>query len=320
MRRLFVVLLSALLLCGCAPLEQNNINKEGVIETRSFVEVIDSRETEILNTSDASGTLPRKETNMNIDVIDGEGMIPLLFIETEIYKDRAYVLGAGKDGVFYYADQFKYNGKSLYNENIYDGRMMLENEPAESPIMEEQCILQFQNPYGECFTTTHQGLTTDGEASVEYIYVFTQLPKNTVQADGLYLGSYEEANMFPQHAEYSKQCVVCDLDGNGVRDTIMWELFENRLFEFAPLNYSDYLYDYQVTIEQNGTVYTIENDRGQTVLKHGMAVFVADVDQNGDFEVIIYERDGLNPRVIMIYDFDGTTFVERKVCPIVIMN
>ncbi len=318
MRRLFVVLLSALFLYGCAAPKQSVYSKDVSNESSPCVGPIVSTELETLNTSDFQESLPYEKSD--IDIVDGKGMIPLLFIETDIYKDRAYVLGAGKSGAFYYAEQFIYDGAPLYSKNIYEGRMMLWNEPASSPIMEDGRILQFQNSYGECFDTTHQGLTTDGEAAVEYIYVFTQLPENTVKTDGLYLGSYADASVFPRNAEYSEQCVVSDLDGNGVSDTIMWELIKNRPFEFAPLNYSDYLYDYKVTIEQNGTVYTIENDRGQTVLKHGMTVFVADVDQDGDFEVIIYERDGLNPRIVMIYDFDGTTFVERKVCPIVIMN
>ena len=318
MKRFLITIIVVIALCGCSAPEQSDGTPS---ERNNTIESTSADELEIMDTTGTWGTPPKVMLDKKVEVIeDGEGMVPLLFVETDIYKDRAYVLAAGKEGNIYYADQFEYDGEPLYGEYLFEGRMILKDEPATSPIMEEHRLLGFQNACGDSFTTTHQGLRTRGETAVEHIYVLVQLHENGVRTDGLYLGSYADVNMFPQDAEYSEQSVLVDLDRNGVKDCVTWELIEKEPFEFEPLDYSDYLYDYKVTIEQNGKVYTVENDQSTSVLKNGMAVFVADADQDADFEVIIYEKNGLNARDVMIYDFDGTTYVLRKACPVTIMN
>lgn len=321
MKRLLLIFFSSLVLCSCAVTRPNVCVTNTVTEPETSISSEPSTITEMENcdTPGTWGEFPLVKSNIDVEVVDGDGMIPLLFIVTDIYMDRAYLLTAGKDGNVYLAEQFKYDGKPLYSDFLYEGRMMLKDEPATTPIMEEDRKLFFLNSHGESFTSDHQGVTTTGMRGVYYIFAHVHLPEDTVLTDRLYIGSYADAYMFPENATYEDNRIIADLDRNGVQDQITWEMRKNKPFDFPLANYSDYLYDYTVSIERNGATYTIINAPGDTVGKDDMQVFVADADQDGEFEVIVFEKVNLNFTSVMLYDFDGTAYVMRRACPITMM-
>ena len=92
-----------------------------------------------------------------------------------------------------------------------------------------------------------------------------------------------------------------DLDGDSSPELVSWS--------FTPADpglYGDGYYYYTITVEQNGTAYTIPGTEYLPTSKDDLAVFPADLNQDGYYELIIAERRMSRFGYVSIYQFsDG---------------
>lgn len=245
--------------------------------------------------------------------IDGTGMIPLLFVDTKADPSRALLICAGNNGEVYLADRFTYDGASLYTVDGY-GRLEDLDRPTTTGILEIGRSLTFIDPKGAIYENSATSLTTTGRIYASFVMAKAQLEKSPAVEQRFYIGSYADADMFPTDVVYEDNCIQADLDGNGVMDCVSWTLTEDRPFRHDAFNYDGYLYSYQLVIELNRAEFTFDPYVEYSKVGAGdYQIFVADVDQDGMFEIVRYMKESLVFDSIAVYDFDGTTYNKSMV-------
>ena len=299
MKKIRCVLLIVFLLCGCSG-NSKDIN----IPNNSINSIFQSTEspTESDVTTAVNYEPPPVYLEREINTVDGTGAVPLFFIDTTIHQDRAYLMFASKDGMIFVADQFLYNGESLYSKYLYDGRMILQDEPANSPIFEENRELVFKSNCGKDFRIYSNKLTTTGRTSDEFILTHIHFDSSIPDYSNLYIGSYADTEIFPREIEYFENSICIDLDQNGKKDSIVLEMLENDQDEF---------YDYKITIERNQGFFEITNDEYSKVAQNDVQVFVADIDQDKEFEIILWKKTYSRFSSITVYSFYGIEYQDE---------
>ena len=301
MKRLLLCVLTIVLLCGCSfTPNKHQLTQESNMQDVSFP--TESPQTETTLVTDTTDVL-----------LDGTGMIPLLFLKTDIFKDRAYLLAAGKDGVVYGAEQFAYSSDPLH---ISDEIESLKEKPVTTPILEDNRQLQFISTSGQSFFCYHNGITATEETAVNHTFLYAYLPENTKMSDGSYLGSYADVKIFPEKALYLDGCIELDLDQNNELDRISWEYVADTAVNNHPSGYDDYLYDYKLAVERNGAVYIIPNNNKNLVVKNGLQVFAADVDQDGEYEIVVFETMITNSCYGTIFGWNGSAYELQQYCTV----
>lgn len=241
--------------------------------------------------------------------IDGEGMIPLLFTYAKYDKYSTYLIGAGNNGEFYIADRFAYNGKSLYipREEIYG--CDYQKGPYNTKILDTERPVVFTDFGGSTVKTTVTGLNSDFMSIIEFLQMKPQLEQQLPETSRFYLGTYEGVEMFPRDAACIDNYIQVDLDGDGTEDLVYLALFEDHYGEEPNFDYAGYYYAYKLNITRNGKTYTFLPYASYDRAAQGdTRVFVADVDQDGEYEVLMYRMTYHRFDGLTIYDFNGQQY------------
>lgn len=315
-----ILLALAMLFCSCAPrenaetsrsAESSTIPSETTIPTEENTTTEETTQAETENPAWAEYEQWVEEIT---NPLDGEGMIPLLFVDSTADAGRAYLICAGNNGEVYLADRFAYDGGPLYSVEGY-GRLEDVDRLSTTKILDLEQSLQFIDPSGKSVATTADSMTTTGRIYASLVMAQAHLTKKLPSGSEYYVGSYQNAEMFPADALYTDNSISADLDQNGTADKIQWTLTEQEYVEDEFLNYFGYYYSYEVTAEYNGTTYTIcsSYDDYDVVAKGDVQAFLADVDLDGMLEIVVYTKALLRFDSIYVYDYDGEKFAESLV-------
>lgn len=315
-----IMLALAMLLCSCAQPENSETSRSAESSTTPSETTMPTEEnTTTEETTQAETENPvwaeyERWVEQITNPLDGEGMIPLLFVDTTADGGKAYLICAGNNGEVYRADRFTYDGGPLYSVEGY-GRLEDIDRPSTTKILDLEQKLQFIDPSGNSVATTADGMTTTGRIYASLVMAQAHLMKSLPGSSEYYVGSYQIADLFPADAVYTDNSISSDLDQNGTVDKIQWTLTEKEYVEDENLNYSGYYYSYEVTAEYNGTTYTLcsSYDDYDWVAKGDVQAFFADVDLDGMPEIVVYKKVLLRFDSIFIYDYDGEGFTESLV-------
>jgi len=246
--------------------------------------------------------------------IDGTGMLPLVFVDTQKDAQIGYLICAGNDGQVYISDRFEYNGASLYWEKT-PGTYVIDYQkgPYSTEILDLNKELVFRDFKGNCVSGKVQNLTGDYMTIIEFLQIRTHLDQPLPAESRLWFGTYADVDMFPEDAVYTDDGVIVDLDGDGAEDRIRVELTQvpDSYTEDPFTGYTGYYYSYEYYVTKNGRTFRFKPFTSQIhVTPDDFAVYVADVDLDGEYEIIEFMYYSKRFGGISIYDFTGSTYEE----------
>lgn len=229
-----------------------------------------------------------KSTGITID----NQITTVLFWEEN--NDYAYVLCAFENGEFKNLKEYEYNGESWeyfngWNEEPYKEQ---NEKEVETDIIKVKEDFVFINELGDQVTDKTTSITCSGRGIDDFTEVHAYFSQAMTQSDRR-LGLSSNIQPFPRQPQYEIQSIIIDLDDNGEEDEITWEFHETMWVE-------DF-YDYVIDIVLNGKLYSIANLTGTTVAPENFEIFVADINNDGSFEIIIYEKSERIYSAINIY-------------------
>lgn len=244
--------------------------------------------------------------------VDGTGMLPLIFVDTEKDAQVGYLICAGNDGQVYIADRFKYNGVSLYWEvNPEVHSVDYQKGPYSTEILDLSKDIVFRDFKGNSISSKVQELTGDYLTIIEFLQIRTHLDAPLPTESRLWFGTYEGIDMFPEDTVYTDEGIIVDLDGDGHEDRIKVELTQvpDSYTEDPFTGYTGYYYSYEYYVTRNGRTFRFKPFAEWVhVAPDDLAVFVADVDLDGEYEIIEFMYYSKRFGGVNVYDFNGATY------------
>jgi len=217
---------------------------------------------------------------------------PLLLIDTTNHTNEAYILCAFSSEELCKLTDYQYNGLPL---SAFMGQTSV---PVTSSIIDLTKSVNFYDTAGNAFEATSTALSCTGRVYDEVYEVRVTFDRQAASAPKFYLGTYAGVKLLPDNAEYTDSSIFADMDGNGTTDSVTWT--------FTPADpvYGDN-WDYAVTATRNGITYTVAEKGYLSLQKEDLAVFVADVDQDKELEIVVYEKGMSRFGTLKIYNFQG---------------
>ena len=239
-------------------------------------------------TADITSDSP-PDTHSKLPLIDAEKgeYSPLLFVTSDSNDERyAYLVGAVKDGEFYSAYQFKYNDNPLYD---FDYETV---DGIDTVLMKKGTKLNFYTNKGEIFKSLCRDVVCQPRGIDSFFEVRVDYPKPVnIEGHG-YVGFTGKWKPFPREPLVEDGLVSCDLDGNGITDTVRWVYYKNDAEHHG----------YNVTVTYNNREFNYSvADTSDFVSRFN--VFAVDMTGDGNMEIIqFYENYGSG---ITVYDLSN---------------
>lgn len=222
---------------------------------------------------------------------------PLLLLDAT-NEGNAFVLCTFVSGEMYGIEDYLYNGQKA---NAFWGQTMV---PVSTSIVNKQGTFAFVDTAGEIFKTGATEIYCTGRVIDEVLEVRLDLREEPTTPQKFWLGSYSEIDLLPDNVVYEDEVIAVDMDGNGTTDRICWT--------FIPLQKeenSDWL-DYTVTATRNGIEYKIVEKCHLPVKKDDLAVFAADVNLDGEAEIVVFSKYASRFGNVSVYQFEEGEYIE----------
>ena len=229
--------------------------------------------------------------NDNTQTVKG---YPLVFADIGEERTKYFVLGFVTDGKLITTDQFLYSGKKL---DYY-----LEN-PAEvnSDILPVGTSLAFVNEKWESFRASTTGLYCEGEMMYGDIWVYGKVDV-VHYAKGYYLGAPSGVKLYPNSVACRDDGFTMDLNADDQTDSVSWAFSQSELEEE--------LFDYTINIKVGDQEQMIVSHEDFPLVKDDLAIWPIDIEQDGTYELLIYEKSFSRFGSLRIYKLNGTTYEE----------
>lgn len=218
---------------------------------------------------------------------------PLLFFDGTDGDEKAVVLYSFDENNTYTTHQFKYNGLPI------DDFVDEESAKVETDIIDNGKTLEFFTPNGKSFETAIGDTYCVGEPILDTAHVKTEL-KNLENSNERYIGSYSDIDIFPDDIEIKEDSITVDIDGDGKKDLITWE--------FTPADAKEYgegYYFYSVEIKIGEKTLTVGESAYLPFLKEDVELFVFDADNDGYYDLGIYNKAHERFDWFAIFDLTG---------------
>lgn len=259
----------------------SELNVESDCENGSAVESESSTQNE--NSDEDSNESPNKNSPT----------YPLLFIDTtDNISDKAYIICAFNEEGAYATNEFLYSDKNLGDYIEAQGVIV------ESDIIDTSNSITFYDKNGISFDSYCGKISCYGEPIIYETHVCADVNSDMPSSGLRFWGTYSELDIYPDEIEYGENSIVVDLDSDGAEDIIRWSFYP------AEDDWREEEY-YRYTLESviDGKTIAISDNREWLPLKKtDFEVFVADIDLDGVFEVLVYEKAVSRFNNIFIYD------------------
>ncbi len=223
---------------------------------------------------------------------------PLLFLDTSDYfRDKAYIICAFNEDGIYTTYEFPYNDKHLLD--------YLEDEEygvtVESNIIETSKTFTFYDRYGSFFEADCDTIRCYSEPIICEVHVRADIQADIPTDSRRFLGTYSGVDIFPEALEYGDNSVTVDLDRDGDNEIIRWT-FEKAEGDWGTNNY--YYYTLEAVVGGK-TVSIADNYDWVPTKRRDFEIFIADVDMDGNYEVIEYVRAASRFNNVYIYEIEN---------------
>ena len=219
---------------------------------------------------------------------------PILFLDGIEGDTHAYVLCAIDSGELKTAEDYLYSGKPLSDY------LDCQSEAVSSDILDTAGEFTFINATGKTFQTGIDDLTCTGRPLDESVAVCAKVDCQPGEKS-YYLGTYTGVSLLPDDMTVEDKLISADLDGDGRLDTVSW-----AFTPAGPEEYGEH-FDYTITVAMGGTSCYIESDEYYPCAEEDLTIFVADLDQNGKYELVVCENSLSRFRSVTVYRLNAGT-------------
>ena len=221
---------------------------------------------------------------------------PLLFLDTSDYfRDKAYITCAfNKEGI-YTTYEFPYNDKHLLDYIEQYGVTV------ESSIIDTSKTFTFYDKNGKSFDTACGEITCYGEIIIGEVHVCADIQADIPTDSRRFLGTYSGVDIFPEELEYGDNSVTVDLDCDGDNEIIRWTFEKDEEYSSED-NY--YYYTLEAVVDGK-TVSISDNYDWAPTKRRDFEIFIADVDMDGNYEVIEYVRAASRFNNVFIHEIEN---------------
>ena len=201
-----------------------------------------------------------------------------------------------QDGKLMTTDAFTYSGKSLsaYEEYTAD---------VTSDILPEGTALHFMNKDWGSFRANSTGLRCECEGMMYGdVHVYSEIDRFPSE-NGYYLGAPSGTNIYPKSIARQVDGFSMHLNPDDWIDQVMWT--------FKKSEEGDDLFDYEIKVKVGDREQVIVNEDGFPCGKEDLSVWPIDLEQDGVYELVIYNKSFSMFGDLRIYRFNGTTYEEQ---------
>ena len=222
---------------------------------------------------------------------------PILFVDTTNDAPQAYILCAYSSGNLLSPEDYTYSDKPLAEY------LRAQNEPVSTEVIDTDKTISFYDMRGQQHKTNITQVSCSGriiDESVEVRAKLEEVPKE----QGHFWGTYAELDLLPQNIFFGDRSISVDLDSDGELDTISWTFTSADSQEYGE-NY----YFYEIMVTTGAKSYSLEGPGHLPCTLEDFSIYVADLDMNGTFELLVYSKGLSRFRYINAYQLD-----KDKIC------
>lgn len=243
------------------------------------------------NISNASLPFGDRQSQNTVSTISIENAkIPFLFYDDDNHFDYAYSLCYFLDKKYQAMDTLLYNDK-------YSSEFIGSYEKVQTPGININNTFTFYNEKGISIEERIKQLYCGGDVIDGCAHVNAELESTQKLKGNRWIGFDSSQNPYPRKPTYSNNSIKIDLDDDGQTDTIRWSFTE-----VDSVNNIDTMYDYNVTVELNGTSYTYTNPTELPLKQSDLSIFVADINSDNRMEIVIYHKLMMLQSEIVVYE------------------
>ncbi len=297
---LFAILISIFfVLCACAgndeSIESVAESKEEVTEsTESSAAAIARPEDSEDTKNESSNVLSHSPYPENSAPTEDIEAIPILFLDTTDHRNtQAYIICAVNDNGLHTTHEFVYNEKHLLDLIDEQGISV------ETNIIDTSKAVTFYDKNGESFEASCGKIQCYGEEIIGEVHVCAEIDGNIPTESNRFIGVYDGVDIFPETLKYSDNSVTVDLDCDGADEVISWSFIKAEDYREGEGDY--YYYSLEAIIDGK-TVEISDNYDWTPLKKSDYEIFIADIDMDGDFEIVEYLKVANTYNNVNIYD------------------
>jgi hypothetical protein len=212
--------------------------------------------------------------------------VTVLFLDTT--HEYAYILGRFEKGIYQEALQYTFNNKLL---------MDFIDEPAEDPREMENMKtvlltsgdgIDFYSSQGEKWTGICKQIDCE-ERGIDCFVEARAILSQTEPRGIRYVGVSSGINSMPRPVIYGENKITVDLDGDGTMDVIEWNWTETKYQQYVDED-DEEMFDYTLNMILNGKKNIFCTAEDLPFAMGDFEVFVLDVNGDGLFEIVLYEK------------------------------
>lgn len=220
---------------------------------------------------------------------------PIVIVDTTNSQDRAYVVGFCTGGEVKNLDNYSCDGKGLRDYLGQDDAL------TQSPVLDLSRSIKLMDNKGN--TAQIQPVSVQCEESViDETLVFQVAFEPAVSGENsFYIGTYGEIDIVPKEMTCQDYAIQADLDNDGNMDRVEWS-FTPTTSAYGVKN------DYTISVSRNGMSYTLVQENRLPLEEEDLAVFVADLNGDKEYEIIVYANGMSLFGEVTVYTFTDSQY------------
>ena len=219
---------------------------------------------------------------------------PLVFADISDEKRKITVFAYIRDGKLITTDEFTYSGKPLsaYMETPAD---------VTSDILPEGTEFLFMNDDWDSFRANSTGLRCESNGMMyEDIYVYSTVDQYRYGKE-YYFGAPSWVALYPNSIIRHADGFSTDLNKDDRMDQVTWTFTESE---------EEDLFHYRVKVMLGDRELTVVKEGDYPCAKEDLAIWPVDLEQDGIFELVVYEKTYRTFGDLRIYKLNGDAYEE----------
>ena len=228
--------------------------------------------------------------NLPVEIVDALNEYPIVIVDTTNDLEKARVICFCRDGEVISLDDYTYGENTL--RDLKDKDDVLN----QTTILDLSGKIKLVDHRSETLEIQPLSMHCTERMLDETLEFYVGFEPALTEENRFSIGTYVGIDIFPKEITYQGDTVQADLDGNGQMDCIEWS--------FTPTTtYYEVKSDYTISVNRNGALYSLVEETYIPLDREDVAVFVVDINQDGEFEIVVYANGMSQFGHLSVYTF-----------------